>query len=76
MNVHYHAPERRALQDVMAAIRHKTTVAAAGHLLHPKCRAAPEIPPAEMQRLFARWPHPPAIAAARAVADRVPVQPR
>ncbi len=33
-DVHYHAPERRPLQDVMTAIRHKTTVAEAGHRLH------------------------------------------
>jgi error-prone DNA polymerase len=66
-DVHYHAPERRALQDVMTAIRHKTTVAAAGHLLHPNAERHLKSP-AEMQRLFARWPH--AVAAAREVADR------
>jgi len=66
-DVHYHAPERRALQDVMTAIRHKTTIAAAGHLLHPNAERHLKSP-AEMQRLFARWPH--AIAAAREVADR------
>jgi error-prone DNA polymerase len=66
-DVHYHAPERRALQDVMTAIRHKTTVAKAGHLLHPNAERHLK-GPAEMQRLFARWPH--AIAAARDVADR------
>ena len=66
-DVHYHAPERRALQDVMTAIRHKTTVAGAGHLLHPNAERHLKSP-AEMERLFARWPH--AIAAARAVADR------
>ncbi|WP_073975512.1 error-prone DNA polymerase [Erythrobacter donghaensis] len=66
-DVHYHAPERRALQDVMTAIRHKTTVAAAGHLLHPNAERHLKSP-AQMQRLFARWPH--AIAAAREVADR------
>ncbi len=65
-DVHYHAPERRALQDVMTAIRHKTTVAAAGYLLHPNAERHLKSPE-EMQRLFARWPH--AIAAARAVAD-------
>ncbi len=65
-DVHYHAPQRRALHDVMTAIRHKTTVAAAGHLLHPNAERHLKSP-AEMQRLFARWPH--AIAAARAVAD-------
>ncbi|MCL9982877.1 MAG: error-prone DNA polymerase [Erythrobacter sp.] len=66
-DVHYHAPERRALQDVMTAIRHKTTVAAAGHLLHPNAERHLKSPEA-MQRLFARWPH--AVAAARDVADR------
>jgi len=66
-DVHYHAPERRALQDVMTAIRYKTTVARAGHLLHPNAERHLKSP-AEMQRLFARWPH--AIAAARDVADR------
>ena len=66
-DVHYHVPERRALQDVMTAIRHKTTVAAAGHLLHPNAERHLKSP-VQMQRLFARWPH--AIAAAREVADR------
>lgn len=66
-DVHYHAPERRALQDVMTAIRHKTTVVKAGHLLHPNAERHLKSP-AEMQCLFARWPH--AIAAAREVADR------
>ncbi len=65
-DVHYHAPDRRPLQDVMTAIRHRTTVARAGNLLHPHAERHLK-PPAEMQRLFARWPH--AIAAARAVAD-------
>ncbi|SHN49423.1 error-prone DNA polymerase [Erythrobacter sanguineus] len=66
-DVHYHAPDRRALHDVMTAIRHKTTVARAGHLLHPNAERHLKCP-AEMQRLFARWPH--AITAAREVADR------
>ncbi len=65
-DVHYHAPERRPLQDVMTAIRHKTTVTAAGHLLHPNAERHFKSP-AEMIALFARWPH--AIAAAREVAD-------
>jgi len=65
-DVHYHARERRALHDVMTAIRHKTTVAAAGHLLHPNAERHLKSPQ-EMERLFARWPH--AIAAAREVAD-------
>ncbi|MDJ0641761.1 MAG: error-prone DNA polymerase [Erythrobacter sp.] len=65
-DVHYHAPERRPLQDVMVAIANRTTVAEAGHLLH--ANAERHLKSAqEMQRLFARWPH--AIAAGRAVAD-------
>ncbi|WFL76919.1 error-prone DNA polymerase [Altererythrobacter arenosus] len=65
-DVHYHAPERRPLQDVMTAIRHKTTVARAGHLLHVNAERHLK-PPQEMVHLFARWPH--AIQAAREVAD-------
>ncbi|MGZ3198447.1 MAG: PHP domain-containing protein, partial [Croceibacterium sp.] len=65
-DVHYHAPERRPLQDVMTAIRHKTTVADAGYLLHANAERHLK-PQEEMQRLFARWPD--AIAAAREVAD-------
>ncbi len=65
-DVHIHAPERRPLQDVMTAIRHKTTVARAGHLLHANAERHLKSP-AEMERLFARWPH--AITAAREVAD-------
>ena len=65
-DVHYHAPDRRPLQDVMTAIRHKTTVARAGHLLHANAERHLKSP-AEMQALFERWPH--AIAAAREVAD-------
>ena len=65
-DVHYHAPERRPLQDVMTAIRHKTTVARAGHLLHANAERHLKSPE-QMQMLFARWPH--AIRAAREVAD-------
>jgi error-prone DNA polymerase len=65
-DVHYHAPERRPLQDVMTAIRHKTTVAAAGYLLHANAERHLKSP-GEMQKLFARWPH--AIVASREVAD-------
>ncbi len=66
-DVHYHAPQRRPLQDVMTAIRHKTTVAEAGHVLHGNAERYLKSPE-EMQRLFARWPH--AIEAARTVADQ------
>ncbi len=62
----YHAPQRRPLHDVMTAIRHKTTVAAAGHLLRPNAERHLKSPE-EMVRLFERWLH--AIAAARELAD-------
>ncbi|MDG2003483.1 MAG: error-prone DNA polymerase [Novosphingobium sp.] len=65
-DVLYHAPERRPLQDVMTAIRHKVTVARAGFLLEANAERHLKSPE-EMVRLFARWPH--AIAAAREVAD-------
>jgi error-prone DNA polymerase len=65
-DVHYHAPDRRPLQDVMTAIRHKTTVAEAGHLLHANAERHLKSPD-EMSDLFARWPH--AITASREVAD-------
>jgi error-prone DNA polymerase len=65
-DVHHHVPERRPLQDVMTAIRHKTTVAEAGYLLHANAERHLKSP-AEMVRLFARWPH--AIVASRDVAD-------
>ena len=65
-DVHYATPDRRPLQDVMTAIRHKTTVSAAGHLLHGNAERYLK-PPETMVRLFARWPH--AIAATRKVAD-------
>ncbi len=65
-DVHYAAPDKRPLQDVMTAIRHKTTVARAGYLLHGNGERYLKSPE-EMVKLFARWPH--AIAAAREVAD-------
>jgi error-prone DNA polymerase len=65
-DVLYHEAARRPLQDVMTAIRHKTTVARAGHLLHPNAERHLKSPQ-EMERLFERWPH--AIGAARMIAD-------
>ena len=65
-DVHYHVPARRPLQDVMTAIRHRTTLANAGLLLHPNAERHLK-GPEEMARMFADWPH--AITAARAVAD-------
>ncbi len=65
-DVHYHAPERRPLQDVISCIREKVTIASAGYLLNPNAERHLKSP-AEMARLFARWPH--AIAATREFTD-------
>lgn len=65
-DVHYHAPERRPLQDIITCIREKVTLPNAGYLLHPNAERYLKSP-SEMIRLFAAWPH--AIAASRAIAD-------
>jgi error-prone DNA polymerase len=65
-DVHYHAPAHRPLQDVVTCIREKVTIATAGYLLNPNAERHLKSP-AEMARLFARWPH--AISATRAFAD-------
>jgi error-prone DNA polymerase len=65
-DVHYHAPDRRPLQDVMTCIREKTTIAAAGFLLDANAERHLKSP-AQMVRLFSDWPH--AIRATREVAD-------
>jgi error-prone DNA polymerase len=67
-DVHYHAPERRPLQDVMSCIREKVTLAEAGYLLHPNAERHLKSPE-EMIRLFERWPH--AIRATRDFADSI-----
>ncbi|MGL4238372.1 error-prone DNA polymerase [Tabrizicola sp.] len=68
-DVHYHAPDRRPLQDVMTCIREKTTIHKAGFLLAANAERHLKSP-ADMARLFAEWPH--AIRATRAVADACP----
>ena len=65
-DVRYATPDRRPLHDVMTAIRHKTTVEKAGHLLLANAERHLREPQV-MEHLFARWPH--AIAATREVAD-------
>ena len=65
-DVHYHAPDRRPLQDVMTCIREKTTIQQAGFLLEANAERHLKSP-AEMARLFADWPQ--AIHATREVAD-------
>ena len=65
-DVHYHAPERRPLQDVMTCILHKTTIQKAGYLVEANGERYLKSP-AQMVELFADWPH--AIRATRKVAD-------
>src|SRR4051795_9832405 len=65
-DVHYHAPDRRPLQDVVTCIREKVTIETAGFLLNPNAERHLKSP-TEMARLFARWPH--AISATREFAD-------
>ncbi|MDP5307569.1 error-prone DNA polymerase [Paracoccus spongiarum] len=67
-DVHYHAPDRRPLQDVMTCIRYGTTIDRAGYLLDANAERHLKAP-GEMVRLFSRWPH--AIHAARDLADRL-----
>ena len=65
-DVHYHAPDRRPLQDVVTCIREKVTIRSAGYLLNPNAERHLKSP-SEMARLFERWPH--AISATREFAD-------
>ncbi|MEM7543990.1 MAG: error-prone DNA polymerase [Pseudomonadota bacterium] len=65
-DVHYHAPDRRPLQDIMTCIRHKTTITQAGFLLEANAERHLKSPE-QMVTLFAEWPH--AISATRQVAD-------
>jgi error-prone DNA polymerase len=67
-DVHYHAPDKRPLQDVMTCIREKTTITEAGFLLHANAERHLKSPE-EMARLFARWPH--ALLATREFADAI-----
>ena len=54
-DVLYHAPERRALQDVMTCIREHVTIDKAGRLLEANAERHLK-PPQEMARLFRRAP--------------------
>jgi error-prone DNA polymerase len=55
-DVLYHAPDRRMLQDVVTAIREKTTIDALGFRRERHADRHLKSP-AEMARRFARWPH-------------------
>ncbi|WP_269716084.1 error-prone DNA polymerase [Caulobacter sp. NIBR2454] len=54
-DVLYHGPERRPLQDVLTCIHHNCTIQEAGFRLEANAERHMK-PPAEMARLFARWP--------------------
>ena len=54
-DVLYHGPERRALQDVLTCVREKCAVAEAGLALEANAERHLKSP-AEMARLFAKWP--------------------
>ncbi len=66
-DVHYHAPERRALQDVLTCIREGCTIDEAGYRLLANAERHLK-PAAEMARLFAAWPE--AIARTMEIASR------
>ncbi|MGH6993297.1 MAG: PHP domain-containing protein, partial [Caulobacteraceae bacterium] len=54
-DVLYHTPERRPLQDVMTCIREKCTIEEAGLRLEANAERHLKSP-AEIARLFSRWP--------------------
>ena len=66
-DVHYHAPQRAALHDVLTAIRHGRTVAAATEHLFPNAERHLKSP-AEMIALFAEAPD--ALRRTLEIADR------
>ncbi len=65
-DVHYHAPERRELQDILTCIREKCTIQTAGFRLHQNAERYLK-PVAEMQRLFRQYPR--AIYRTQEIAD-------
>ena len=54
-DVLYHGPERRALQDILTCVREKCAIADAGFALEANAERHLKSP-AEMARLFAKWP--------------------
>jgi error-prone DNA polymerase len=65
-DVHYHAPERRPLADVVTCVREKCTLAEAGFRLSVNAERHLK-PPEEMARLFAKFPS--AVARTIEIAD-------
>jgi error-prone DNA polymerase len=72
-DVLYHHPDRRLLQDVVTAIREKSTIDALG-LRRERSADRCLHPPEEMARRFARYPD--ALAAVEAVVERCTFSPR
>ena len=66
-DVHYHIPERQPLQDVLTAIRHRTTVQELGGLRFPNAERHLKSS-AAMQHLFATIPE--SVARTLEIADR------
>jgi error-prone DNA polymerase len=54
-DVHYHAPARRELQDVLTCTREKCTIQTAGYRLHANAERHMK-PVEEMRRLFRQYP--------------------
>ncbi|RZK41242.1 MAG: DNA polymerase III subunit alpha, partial [Hymenobacter sp.] len=54
-DVHYHAPQRRELQDVLTCVREKCTISEAGFKLHQNAERYLK-PIEEMYRLFSHYP--------------------
>jgi error-prone DNA polymerase len=67
-DVLYHAPERRALQDVLTCIRETCTITEAGLRLQANAERHLKSP-AEMARLFAKFPG--AVERSTEIADRI-----
>jgi error-prone DNA polymerase len=67
-DVYYHAPERKPLQDLLTAIRLKTTVESAGYSLFPNGERYLKAPK-ELARLFKDLPH--AITRSKEIFDQV-----
>ena len=65
-NVHYHAPDRRELQDVLTCIREKCTIHSVGFKLHSNAERYLK-PIEEIHRLFRQYPE--AIKRALELAD-------
>ncbi|MDO8999246.1 MAG: error-prone DNA polymerase [Bacteroidota bacterium] len=65
-DVHYHAPERRELQDVLTCIREKCTITNAGFKLYQNAERYLKTAK-EMKRLFAQYPD--AITNTKKIAD-------